>query len=308
MPIERFDTLYNGRKRPDWAGSVEVDVEEMLHVRLGVIRRTKFVKGIVCPVATAGRSAAPEGVAPFRIGQSRPTSEDLAVSAYNTGAVDLDKGHVMALELGGPDVPSNIVPQWSQWQRNGEWRKMEKEIEKRARDLLKDKLYLLYHAIVRYKQYENPALATFRGFSIPTGFEIHLTTLRRLDTSWAIVASEKFRELEQSQDQTDDMMALRTMMQLEQRLDPSFDPTTAYPDLALKKAKLDKSLEARLTGQRQYIEKQKQPSRKNRRLYPRMKCRVTIELRPVPPEPEAPKSEGTPSEGTTPAVPKPEGP
>jgi diguanylate cyclase (GGDEF)-like protein/putative nucleotidyltransferase with HDIG domain len=31
---------------------------------------------------------------------------------------------------------------------------------------------------------------------------------------------------------------------------------------------------------RMYIEKQKQPSRKNRRLYPRMKCRVTIELRP----------------------------
>ena len=32
---------------------------------------------------------------------------------------------------------------------------------------------------------------------------------------------------------------------------------------------------------RMYIEKQKQPSRKNRRLYPRMKCRVTIELRPL---------------------------
>ena len=31
---------------------------------------------------------------------------------------------------------------------------------------------------------------------------------------------------------------------------------------------------------RMYIEKQKQPTRKNRRLYPRMKCRVTIELRP----------------------------
>src|SRR5712691_3279424 len=31
---------------------------------------------------------------------------------------------------------------------------------------------------------------------------------------------------------------------------------------------------------RMYIEKQKQPSRKNRRTYPRMKCRVTIELRP----------------------------
>jgi diguanylate cyclase (GGDEF)-like protein/putative nucleotidyltransferase with HDIG domain len=31
---------------------------------------------------------------------------------------------------------------------------------------------------------------------------------------------------------------------------------------------------------RMYIEKQEQPSRKNRRTYPRMKCRVTIELRP----------------------------
>jgi len=29
-----------------------------------------------------------------------------------------------------------------------------------------------------------------------------------------------------------------------------------------------------------YLEKQQQPSRKNRRLYPRMKCRVTIELQP----------------------------
>jgi diguanylate cyclase (GGDEF)-like protein/putative nucleotidyltransferase with HDIG domain len=31
---------------------------------------------------------------------------------------------------------------------------------------------------------------------------------------------------------------------------------------------------------RMYLEKQKQPSRKNRRLFPRMKCRVTIELQP----------------------------
>jgi diguanylate cyclase (GGDEF)-like protein len=31
---------------------------------------------------------------------------------------------------------------------------------------------------------------------------------------------------------------------------------------------------------RMYIEKQQQPSRKNRRLFPRMKCRVTIELKP----------------------------
>ena len=31
---------------------------------------------------------------------------------------------------------------------------------------------------------------------------------------------------------------------------------------------------------RMYLEKQQQPNRKNRRLYPRMKGRVTIEFRP----------------------------
>ncbi len=32
---------------------------------------------------------------------------------------------------------------------------------------------------------------------------------------------------------------------------------------------------------RMYLEKQQQPSRKNRRMYPRMKCRVTIEVQAV---------------------------
>ncbi len=239
MPTETFDTLYDGSKRPAWAGSVEITVEELLHVRHGAIRRTSLVKGIVCPMATTGRTNAPESMAPLQIGQSsRPTAKTKAFGARNTGQVDMDKGHVMALELGGPDVPSNIVPQWSQWQRNGEWRRMEKEIQDRAVKLLKDGLHLLYHAIVHYKQYENPALATVRGFSIPTGFEIHLSTLRSTGTGWVVVGNEKFRDLEQSQDQTDDMMALRAMMELERRFDPSFDPTEVYPDLVMKRGKL----------------------------------------------------------------------
>jgi hypothetical protein len=35
------------------------------------------------------------------------------------------KGHIMALELGGPDISANIVPQYGLWQGNGEWRTME---------------------------------------------------------------------------------------------------------------------------------------------------------------------------------------
>jgi hypothetical protein len=34
----------------------------------------------------------------------------------------------MALELGGPDIPANIVPQYGQWQGGGEWRQIEKEL------------------------------------------------------------------------------------------------------------------------------------------------------------------------------------
>jgi len=36
-----------------------------------------------------------------------------------------DKGHICALELGGPDISQNIVPQWSQWQETGKWRRLE---------------------------------------------------------------------------------------------------------------------------------------------------------------------------------------
>lgn len=40
------------------------------------------------------------------------------------------KGHIMALELGGPDIAENIVPQFGLWQGVGEWRKMEDRVGK----------------------------------------------------------------------------------------------------------------------------------------------------------------------------------
>jgi hypothetical protein len=52
------------------------------------------------------------------------------VSGFKTDGTPFAKGHIMALELGGPDITSNIVPQYGQWQGNpqGEWRKMETAI------------------------------------------------------------------------------------------------------------------------------------------------------------------------------------
>jgi hypothetical protein len=73
-------------------------------------------------------------------GQSRPVSLAGGVTPTVTGDRDnppapicglnidntsLGRGHIMALELGGPDVSENIVPQYQQWQQTGAWRQME---------------------------------------------------------------------------------------------------------------------------------------------------------------------------------------
>ena len=47
------------------------------------------------------------------------------VCGMNIDGTPLGRGHVMALQLGGPDVAENIVPQYQQWQQIGAWRQME---------------------------------------------------------------------------------------------------------------------------------------------------------------------------------------
>src|SRR5262249_32427347 len=69
----------------------------------------RTVMGIVVPVTTAGRPSAP-----------KPFSGVLTGKAQGT-----DKGHMMALELGGPDISENISPQSNLWQQSGGWRAIE---------------------------------------------------------------------------------------------------------------------------------------------------------------------------------------
>jgi len=56
------------------------------------------------------------------------TDREQAPSPSNGFVCDgspFDRGHVCALELGGPDISENIVPQWRHWQETGEWRRLE---------------------------------------------------------------------------------------------------------------------------------------------------------------------------------------
>jgi hypothetical protein len=47
------------------------------------------------------------------------------ISGFLANGTPFSKGHIMALELGGPDVAENIVPQYNLWQANYDWRTME---------------------------------------------------------------------------------------------------------------------------------------------------------------------------------------
>ncbi|MFN7999228.1 MAG: DNA/RNA non-specific endonuclease [Bryobacteraceae bacterium] len=54
------------------------------------------------------------------------------VCGLNIDGTPLGRGHIMALQLGGPDVAENIVPQYQQWQQTGAWRQMEVQAAQNA--------------------------------------------------------------------------------------------------------------------------------------------------------------------------------
>jgi hypothetical protein len=105
MPLKEFNDLFDGTARPNWAEAVTVEYETVA-IRLAYsdvrnsnalndesrIDRPIKVSGFIVPVSTAGRTT-PN--VPARNLQGRPE----------------DRGHVMALSLGGPNDELNMVPQ-----------------------------------------------------------------------------------------------------------------------------------------------------------------------------------------------------
>jgi hypothetical protein len=57
------------------------------------------------------------------------------LTGSDTGVLaQADRGHIFALELGGPNVTENIVPQWAFFQEHGNWRQMEAAVAAAARE------------------------------------------------------------------------------------------------------------------------------------------------------------------------------
>lgn len=110
MGTTRHFELFRHHTRPGWAGPVTIsDNLPVMGARSGVTPRK--VEGIIVPVDTS----------------TRPGKTPSPFAGFNTGkAMGTDNGHMMALELGGPDISDNIAPQSSLWQQSGGWRKIER--------------------------------------------------------------------------------------------------------------------------------------------------------------------------------------
>lgn len=50
------------------------------------------------------------------------------MTGFQCEGTPLGRGHIMALFLGGPDIPQNYAPQYEQWQQGGAWKLMEASI------------------------------------------------------------------------------------------------------------------------------------------------------------------------------------
>ena len=225
------NTQFEGtrRIRPDWAGLVKITMEPVSLNRHGEVERPVYVKGYVCPIHTTGRQDAPEPLSTVRVSQSssggkQPKSRNYlptpdpktGLNARNQGIIDVQKGHLMALELGGPDIKENIVPQFANWQANGEeWRKMEKEVEQKARNVMIETRdhALLYEVEVIYRDI-NPEIALLKHFGFPKGF-ITKATEYDLKTNKPVEGGfTKTWPLNQRQDTTDEKIAFRTEVAL----------------------------------------------------------------------------------------------
>ena len=206
------------RRRTD----VTADLETIKHVSGQDVQRPTRVAGLVEPRTTKGRPGAPEPSSGLKVGVK--WKEVGSADTRNTGIVDAQKGHIMALELGGPDKPWNIVPQWGNWQANGEWRKAEVEIHKAALEAEERGNQMEFVAEVKYKHYKDPTRGTFKGLTVPTGFVV---TIQEVDEDGEPVDEEPqvMFDGEQHQDVTDFKISARVF----DRVDPLDPEDVAVP-------------------------------------------------------------------------------
>jgi hypothetical protein len=212
--IKRKDTgnvetnkMFGGKTRPKSHGTVKIEKQKISHVSGKDIERPVKVSGLVFPTTTQGRQNAPEPSSGMKVGIK--WKEVGSETTRNTGIVDMQKGHLMALELGGPDISSNIVPQFGNWQGNGAWRRAEKRVLELAQAAEARGYKIRIDVDVTYKEYKDLSQGTMKGLLIPKHFKITATEVDkqgRARDNGTIILDE-----DQDRDETDERVAFRML-------------------------------------------------------------------------------------------------
>jgi len=154
--------------RPRGYGPVEVSHQSIEHVSLGRLDRPVGAGGLIAPTVTSGRLSAPEPASGLRVSTSKKSGLD----PRNSGIGDAHKGHIVALELGGPDVGANIVAQFGHFQSVGVWRAAERAALEIAKTKERAGEQVEYLVKLHYKPYLHPEQGSRKGLLFPTGFTV----------------------------------------------------------------------------------------------------------------------------------------
>ena len=129
----------------------------------------------------------------------------------NQVIIDMEKGHIMALELGGPDIPENIVPQWAKWQGCGEWSQMERKVKKLAEEAQENDHHVFFHCSVDYFKHGVYG-ASLKRLCTPNHFTIKVM---KQDKTGNQFDPEIIYDASPERSDVDDKLAMRTFYRVD---------------------------------------------------------------------------------------------
>ena len=217
VTTEMFKTKSGERlERPPEFGAVTITFEELQPARQKIVRPTS-VYGLVYPCTTSERPSAPEPKSGLRVSMAKKIPSKYRYDSKtgrnynNQGTIDMEKGHIMALELGGPDIPENIVPQWAKWQGCGEWSQMESKVRKLAEQGQEDGYHVFFHCSVGYLKHGVYG-ASLKRLCTPNHFTVKVM---KQDQTGRQFDQEIIYDASPERSDVDDQMFMRTLVSLE---------------------------------------------------------------------------------------------
>ncbi len=162
----KFDEKINEKKRDK---PVEIIIETVgwFYARIPVFERPVYVEGVIEVTEVDAHPNTPDPISQFSVSASVKSRNFMKGNVRNSGRPDIHKGYIMALDLGGPDVPFNIIPLWANLQNNVAWKKFEANAKSLA---MNSKEELVFQAYATYLDSET----VFERASIPVGIYVEI--------------------------------------------------------------------------------------------------------------------------------------